>query len=224
MPVNMWLLRRAGLGAISALWMITGLSLAGLTYLQKTSEGVSLHIPEGPTWISSDQLIVGKRAPNLQPTRLVQFLRETINIATDDEPDPDNIRLWRICLEHVSHFLYDPTISIEPIDNAAFKLERLYDLAMATFYELIETYDFPNDPTDNAFSLRMGQVAIEWSCQAGPLCWHLLFDFCRIMKQKARQGWVGIYNGQLVNVGTGVVTWVRLTIVRGRVGGNGLAP
>lgn len=163
-----------------------------------------------------------RRAQGLEPVRLVQYLRETINLAGPNENDDDHTYLWRIYLEHVSQFLFNPALTIDPIGNVAFKLERLYDLAAQALYEIIETHDYPEDNSDNEFSLRLGQVAIEWGCRTGPLCWHLLYDFCLLMQQKARQGWTGMYNGQLINVGTGVVTWVRLTIRGGR-GGGGIA-
>lgn len=159
--------------------------------------------------------------------RVVEFLRERIDTNVDapfpgsSPNDPENI--WRVCLEHVSHFLINPSTTLEPIENAAAKLSRLYDLALVTLESIIEAHGFPQEDDDNELSLRMGQVEIEWSCREGPLCWHMLYDFCLLMKQKVAMGYVGMYQGQLVNMATGVVTWVRLKIRRGtEAGGAGM--
>lgn len=165
-----------------------------------------------------DSSALQSRVDPITTVRVVKQLRETINIATPDELPVANL-LWRIYLDHVSHVLsINAGLQIDVISNVASKLVRLYDLALATIYEIIETHGYPNDPTDDTLSLSLGQVAIEWSCRAGPLCWRLLHEFCLIMKEKARQGWTGIYSGELVNVGTGVVTWVKLSIRRDRGG------
>ncbi|CAF9928468.1 MAG: hypothetical protein HETSPECPRED_006850 [Heterodermia speciosa] len=153
------------------------------------------------------------------PVRVVQFLRETINIAAADEHDAGNAQLWNICLEHVHWFIINPQVQVTQVENVAMKLERLYDLTMGVLWDMIETHNYPSEPEDNTFALRLGSVAIEWGCRADSLCWNLLYEFCFLMKQKAGQGWTGAYQGQLINAATGVVTWVKLTI-RGRGPGH----
>ena len=165
---------------------------------------------------------IDKRVDIPSPVRVVQFLHETISTATAEEPDIGNTQLWNICLEHISWFIINPHVPIDQVENVAMKLERLYNLALGTIWDIIETHHYPNDSEDNAFALRLGQVAIEWRCRAESLCWSLLYEFCLLMKQKASQGWTGMYEGQLINAATGVVTWVKLSIT-GRGPGGGLA-
>ena len=47
-------------------------------------------------------------------------------------------------------------------------------------------------------------------------------NFCLLMKEKVARGYVGMYQGQLTNVATGVVTWVNLKIRRGTERGMAL--
>ncbi|KAL8793167.1 MAG: hypothetical protein Q9195_004197 [Heterodermia aff. obscurata] len=165
---------------------------------------------------------IDRRTDIPPPVRLVQCLRETINTAAAEEHDTANTELWNICLEHVTWFIINPRLPLPQVENVAMKLERLYDLAMGILWDIIEKHDYPSEPEDTAFALRLGSVAIEWGCRAESLCWDLLYEFCLLMKQKASQGWTGAYQGQLINAATGVVTWVKLTI-RGRGPGDGLA-
>lgn len=162
------------------------------------------------------------------PVRVVEYLNARINTNVEtpfpgsSPNDPHGI--WTVCLEHVSHFLLSPFNTLDPIDNAAAKLERLYDLAMATLEAIIDAHGYPSEDDDNVLSLRLGQVEIDWTCREGALCWHMLYDFCLLMKEKVARGYVGMYQGQLVNVATGVVTWVNLKIRRGTErGGAGMA-
>ena len=164
---------------------------------------------------------IDKRVDIPSPVRVVQFLHETISTATSEEPDIEDSQLWNVCLEHVTWFVINPDVPIDQVGNVAMKLERLYSLAMGALWDIIETHDYPSESEDNAFALQLGSVAIEWGCRAESLCWSLLYEFCLLMKQKASQGWTGMYDGQLINAATGVVTWVKLTI-KGRGPGGGL--
>ena len=155
---------------------------------------------------------IDRRTDIPQPVRLVQFLRETISTAAEEEHDVGDTQLWNVCLEHVTWFIVNPHVSLDQVENVAMKLDRLYSLAMGALWDIIETHNYPSESEDNAFALRLGSIAIEWGCRADSLCWNLLYEFCVLMKQKASQGWTGAYQGQLINVATGVVTWVRLTI------------
>ena len=160
------------------------------------------------------------------PVRVIEYLQERINTNVEQPfpgsspNDPEGI--WTVCLEHVSHFLINPSNTLDPIDNAAAKLGRLYDLAMATLEAIIEAHGYPSEDDDNVLSLRLGQVEIDWTCREGALCWHMLYDFCLLMKEKVARGYVGMYQGQLTNVATGVVTWVNLKIRRGTERGMAL--
>ena len=210
----MWLPRFLSLHAILVLPFLQQTCLASPPYHHGTAVRTEPPLNSPGSVIDANSL--QRRVTSLQSVRVVQYLREIINITPAGE-GPTNNDIWRICLEHVSNVLsINPLVNVQTISDVANKLARLYDLAMAALWEIIETHGYPSDDTDDTFSLTLGQVAIEWVCREGPLCWHLLYDFCIIMKEKARQGWTGIYSGELVNVGTGVVTWVRLTIKRGR--------
>ena len=163
---------------------------------------------------------IDRRVDIPPPVRVVQFLRETISTAAAEDHDAGDADLWDVCLEHVAWFIINPHVSIGQVENVAMKLERLYDLAMGSLWDIIERHNYPNEPEDNSFALRLGSVAIEWGCRTDGLCWELLYEFCLLMKRKASQGWTGMYDGQLVNVATGAITWVKLTIRgRGPVGG-----
>ena len=211
----MWLPRLLSLHAILVLHILQQICLASPPYRYEPVRKRVL--PTSPAAIHTNGL--QRRVTGLSSVRVVEYLREIINIApTSDGPPPDE-DLWRICLEHVSNVLsINHAVNVGPVSEVATKLVRLYDLAMASLWELIEVHGHPSEDTDDIFSLSLGQVAIEWGCRQGPLCWHLLYEFCIVMKEKARQGGTGMYSGELVNVGTGVVTWVRLTIRRGRGG------
>ena len=61
------------------------------------------------------------------------------------------------------------------------------------------------------FTLRLGQVTLDVFCRDG-ICWNIIPKFLDEMAKLAAGGLVGMWEGHLVNLATGLTTWVKLSI------------
>lgn len=94
-----------------------------------------------------------------------------------------------------------------PAQDAAGLLEWFYSFATHTVREYIG-----QDMLDlEDFTLRLGQVALDVYCRDG-ICWNIIAEFLEKMSQLAEGGLVGMWEGHVVNLVTGLTIWVKLSI------------
>ena len=106
---------------------------------------------------------------------------------------------WQIRLRTVESLL--------PAQQAADLLERFYIFAEDTVSSYVGRE--MEDVAD--FLLRLGEVTLEVFC-GDFICWGILGTFLREMGQRVLNGFVGMYEGHVVNVATGLSTWVKLSL------------
>jgi len=86
-------------------------------------------------------------------------------------------------------------------------MERFYVFAIETVEACIG-----RDLDDlEHFTLRLGQVTLEIVCR-NFICWNIVSEFLRRMSRVTENWSVGMFEGHIVNVATGLTTWVKLTI------------
>jgi len=131
---------------------------------------------------------------------IIQGITETFQYPSmDDNAHRDDYDTWQIRLQTVDTML--------PIELATTWMRRFYVFAneAADSYIGRELDDLEN------FTLRLGQVTLEVFCR-NFLCWNIVKAFLERMEKLTANGFVGMFEGHVVNVATGFTTWVKLTI------------
>lgn len=105
---------------------------------------------------------------------------------------------WEIRLRTVQSLL--------PLGTAAYLMARFYVMAI----EAVESYIGRLDDVEE-WALRIGEVTLEVFCR-NFICFNIIEEFLKKMEQLAGNGLVGMFEGHIVNVATGLTTWVKLSI------------
>lgn len=116
-----------------------------------------------------------------------------------DNAHIDDMETWQIRLQTVDSLL--------PNELGAFWMERFYVFAIET----VEAWIGKDLDDLEHFTLRQGQVTLEIVCR-NFICWNIVGEFLRRMARVTENGFVGMFEGHIVNVATGLTTWVKLTI------------
>ncbi len=105
---------------------------------------------------------------------------------------------WEIRLRTVQTLL--------PVETAAYLMARFNVIAI----EAVDPYIGRVDDVED-WALRIGEVTLEIFCR-NCIGSNIIGEFLKKMEQLAKNGLVGMFEGQIVNIATGLTTWVKLSI------------
>jgi hypothetical protein len=91
------------------------------------------------------------------------------------------------------------------VETAAYLMARFYVIAI----EAVDSYIGRVDDVED-WALRIGEVTLVF-CR-NFICFNIIGEFLKKMEQLAENGLVGMFEDHIVNVATGLTTWVKWSI------------